>query len=108
MKEMFRSLFVLGLGVFLAGSVGFAQTSGAAIFKTNCQACHGPNGIPNPTMAKMLGVPAVTSPQMKVLTAQQMVTVVTNGKGKMPAWKGKLTDPQIKAVVAYLRTLIKK
>lgn len=106
MKGIIRSLFVLG--VCLAGSVSFAQSSGAAIFKTNCQVCHGVNGLPNPTMAKLLGVPSVSGPEMKKLTLQQMVTTVTNGKDKMPAWKGKLTDTQINAVVAYLRTLIKK
>ena len=30
-----------------------------------------------------------------------------DGKGKMPAFKGKLTDDQIKQVVAYVRTLAK-
>ena len=108
MKDMIRSFLVLALGMCLAGSVGFAQSSGAEIFKTHCEVCHGANGIPNPTMAHLLGVPSVTSPQMKKLTQQEMVTTVTNGKGKMPAWKGKLTDAQINAVVAYLRTLTKK
>jgi mono/diheme cytochrome c family protein len=32
---------------------------------------------------------------------------VTNGKGKMPANQGKLTDAQIKAVVGYVRSLQK-
>ncbi len=108
MKSMIRTLLVLAAGACLAGSLGFAQSSGAAIFSANCQVCHGPNGIPNPTMEKLLGVMSVTNPEMKKLTPQEMVTVVTNGKGKMPAWKGKLTDAQIRAVVAYLRTLIKK
>ncbi len=108
MKDMIRSLLVVTLAVGLCGSVGLAQSSGAAIFKTNCAACHGPNGIPNPTMVKLIGVLGVNSPEMQKLTPQEMVTVVTNGKGKMPAWNGKLTDAQIKAVVTYLRTLIKK
>ncbi len=108
MRYMIRSLLVVMLGACLCAPVGLAQSSGAAIFKANCQVCHGPSGIPNPTMARLLGVPAVTSSQMKKLTLQEMVSTVTNGKGKMPAWKGKLTDAQINAVVAYLRTLTKK
>ena len=33
--------------------------------------------------------------------------VIKNGKNKMPAFAGKLTDPQIADVVAYIHTLQK-
>jgi cytochrome c6 len=36
-----------------------------------------------------------------------MITDTTNGKGKMPAFKGKLTDAQIKDSVLYFRSLAK-
>ncbi len=36
-----------------------------------------------------------------------MITDTTNGKGKMPAFKGKLTDAQIKDSVDYFRSLAK-
>ena len=107
MKHMIRTLLVLAAGACLIGVMGFAQSSGAAIFKANCQGCHGVNGIPNPTMARLLGVPSVKDPAMRKLTPVEMITTVKNGKGKMPAWKSTLTDAQIKAVVAYLRTLTK-
>jgi cytochrome c6 len=38
----------------------------------------------------------------------QLTDIVTNGKNKMPAYKGKLTDDQIKGLVAYIRGLAKK
>ena len=41
-------------------------------------------------------------PPMRALIAS-----TTNGKDKMPAYKGKLTDAQIKDVIAYMRTLEK-
>ena len=34
-----------------------------------------------------------------------MTALVTNGKGKMPAFKGKLSDDEISAVVKYVHTL---
>jgi mono/diheme cytochrome c family protein len=37
----------------------------------------------------------------------ELIAAVTNGKGKMPAYKGKLTGDQIKSAVAYIRTLQK-
>ena len=37
----------------------------------------------------------------------ELFAAVKNGKGKMPAENGKLTDAQIKAVIQYVRTLEK-
>jgi mono/diheme cytochrome c family protein len=34
-----------------------------------------------------------------------MIATTKNGKGKMPAYAGKLTDAQIKGTVDYIRTL---
>jgi mono/diheme cytochrome c family protein len=42
-------------------------------------------------------------------TDAQLNDSIANGMGKkMPAYKGKLTDDQIKGLVAYLRDLAKK
>jgi mono/diheme cytochrome c family protein len=34
-----------------------------------------------------------------------LTAAITNGKGKMPAYKGKLTDAQITDLVKFVRTL---
>ena len=85
--------------------MGFAQSSGEAIYKANCQSCHGSSGTPSPGIAKMMGVKAASDPDIKKLTAEQEVESVKNGKGKMKPYTGKLTDAQIKDVVSYFRTL---
>jgi cytochrome c6 len=42
-------------------------------------------------------------------TDAQLIDVTANGKGKkMPAYKGKLTDDQIKELVGYIRGIGKK
>ena len=41
-------------------------------------------------------------------TDAELTKVTEDGKGKMPAYKGKLTDAQIKDLVAFVRTLKKK
>ena len=56
-------------------------------------------------MAKAMGIKAVSDPEVKKITAGQEFDVVKNGKGKMKGFSGKLTDDQIKDVVAYFRTL---
>jgi mono/diheme cytochrome c family protein len=85
----------------------FAQDSGADIYKAKCQSCHGAEGTPNPGIAKMMGVKPVSDPSVKSLSEAQMISDTANGKGKMTAFKGKLTDAQIKASVDYFRSLAK-
>ncbi|MGB0033906.1 MAG: cytochrome c, partial [Candidatus Acidiferrales bacterium] len=58
---------------------------------------------------KAMGSPDLRSAEVQKQTDAQLIDVTTNGKGKkMPAYKGKLTDDQIKQLVAYIRELAKK
>ncbi len=47
------------------------------------------------------------SPELVSASDADLAAATKNGKGKMPAYAGKLTDPQIAAVIAYIRTLQK-
>jgi mono/diheme cytochrome c family protein len=105
MSKTIRSLVVLAAAISLAGAVGFAQSSGEAIYKAKCQMCHGATGAADTPTAKMLKVKPLADPAIKALTAAQMAEVVKNGKGKMPSYKDKLTDAQIKDGVTYYRGL---
>jgi cytochrome c6 len=102
MKKMIRSQVVLAMAIAVAGTVGFAQSSGEAVYKANCQSCHGTTGTPNAGMAKMMNIKAASEYKD---SAKEQEDAVKNGKGKMKAFAGKLTDDQIKDVVAYFRTL---
>ncbi|MGA3370771.1 MAG: cytochrome c [Terracidiphilus sp.] len=104
MTKRIRSLVVLAAVVALAGAVGFAQSGGEATYKAKCAACHGAAGTPSAGMAKMMGIKAVSDPDIKKLTADQMAAAVKNGKGKMKPIAG-LTDAQIKDVVAFYKGL---
>ncbi len=108
MSKRIRFVVALAAVVFFTGAVGLAQSSGQATYKANCQSCHGTSGVPLPMIANMMGVKSITDPAMKKLTEAEMIASTESGKGKMPAFKGKLTDAQIKAVVVYFRTFIKK
>ncbi len=92
--------------VLFVGAMGFAQ-SGEATYKAKCQSCHGAEGTPNPGIAKMMGVKPANDAAVKAHSEAQMIAITTDGKGKMPAFKGKLTDAQIKDSVAYFRTFAK-
>ena len=105
MTKMFRSMAVLAATVCLAGSMGFAQSAGEAVYKANCQSCHGSTGTPSPGIAKMMGVKAASDPDIKKLSEADEIASVKNGKGKMKPLSPKLTDEQIKDAVGYFRTL---
>jgi mono/diheme cytochrome c family protein len=100
MTKTIRSMVVLA-AICAAGSLGFAE-SGEAIYKANCQSCHGSTGTPNPGMAKMMGIKAAAEYKS---TDKEQFDSVKNGKGKMKPFAGKLTDAQIKDAVSYLRSL---
>jgi cytochrome c6 len=81
----------------------------AALFKAKCAACHGPDGSGGTPTGKAMGTPDLRSDDVQKQTDAQLIESTTNGKGKkMPAYKGKLTDDQIKQLVGYIRELGKK
>lgn len=102
MTKTIRSMAVLAAAVCLAGTMGFAQSAGEAVYKANCQSCHGSTGTPNPGIAKAMGVKAASEYKS---SEKEQIDAVKDGKGKMKAFSGKLTDAQIKDAVDYFRTL---
>jgi mono/diheme cytochrome c family protein len=95
--------------LFLAASIvtpAFAQ-SAADTYKSKCQMCHGATGLGDTPAGKALKVPSFKEAAIVKASDADLIAAVTNGKGKMPANKGKLTDAQIKALIAHVRTLQK-
>jgi mono/diheme cytochrome c family protein len=83
-------------------TTAFAQ--GADTYKAKCQMCHAADGTASGPAGKSLNVPSFKTSKQ---TEAQMVAETKAGKGKMPAFAGKLTDAQITDVVAYVKTLQK-
>lgn len=99
---------MLALVCVALAAPAIAQSGGEATFKSRCAMCHDADGMATSPMAKAMKVPSVKSEMFTKLSESEMVTATTNGKGKMPAYKGKLSDAEIKDVVAYMRSLEKK
>ena len=104
---MKNSVKVSGLltAALMVGTVCFAQSGD--IYLAKCKTCHGVDGTPSASMAKMMSIKPASDPAIKALSEAQMIAAVTNGKGKMTAFKGKLTDAEIKSSVVYYRTFVK-
>ena len=92
-------LGVLGLMVLATGTMSIAQGTAEATYKAKCQMCHGATGAGDTPAGKAMKVqPLNKSPE------GDMVAIIKKGKGKMPAYDGKLTDAQIKDVATYIHT----
>jgi cytochrome c6 len=106
--QMVRTVFILAAGI-LASSASARAQDAPALFKARCSACHGSDGNGNSAMGKTLGAPDLHSDAVQKQTDVQLIDAITNGVGKkMPAFKDKLTDAQIKSLVAYIRELVRK
>jgi cytochrome c6 len=88
-------------------SLASAQAKGQDTFKAKCAMCHGADGSGATTMGKSMGLKDLGSSAIQSMSDADLNAAITNGKGKMPAYKGKLTDAQITDLVSYIRTLKK-
>jgi mono/diheme cytochrome c family protein len=92
----------------------FAQSSkahngmGATIFQEQCIVCHGPDGRAQNERGTKVGAADLTSESVQQQSDATLSKIVHEGKRKMPAFEGKLTDEEIDAVVGYIRQLAKK
>ncbi|MFL6248037.1 MAG: c-type cytochrome [Thermoanaerobaculia bacterium] len=80
----------------------------AALYKTKCAMCHGPAGGADTPMGKKLAIKPLASPDVQKNTDAQLTQVIAKGRNKMPAFTGKLSDAQVKALVALIRTFAPK
>ena len=106
MRKSIRSKVALAAILSMAGVVSFAQ-SGEATYKAKCQMCHGPDGTAATPMGKMMKITSFRDPAVVKESDADLIATTKDGKGKMPAYNGKLTDAQIKEVVSFIRTLQK-
>jgi mono/diheme cytochrome c family protein len=78
---------------------------GGADFKAKCAMCHGADGKGDTAMGKTLKLRDLGSADVQGQSDADLIKTVTDGKGKMPKYDGKLTADQIKDVVKFIRTL---
>jgi len=106
MTKRVRSYIALAAVLSLTGIAGFAQ-AGEATYKAKCAMCHGATGMADSGAGKAMKVKPVTDPDVKKLSAAEMITATKDGVGKMTPFKDKLSDAQIKDAVDYFRAFIK-
>ncbi|HZQ68297.1 MAG TPA: cytochrome c [Terriglobales bacterium] len=96
-----------GLAVALVFSTFSLAESGADLFKAKCAVCHGATGAGDTGMGKAMNLRDLGSADVQKQSDADLTAIITNGKGKMPKYDGKLTKEQIESLVQHVRTLKK-
>lgn len=106
---------VMGLGSTAATAQGPNAFDGRALYNNYCFVCHGMEGKGNGPLAKQLPKkPANLSDnsRMKTRSDKQLLSIIQGRSDHgiivdkaMPRWDMALAEPQVKALVAYVRVL---
>ena len=108
-----KTIIVLTITLLVAAPFSLRAADAKTNWANNCAQCHGASGKGDTKMGKMLSAMDLTDPKKQSsFTDAQATTAIRdgikqNGKTTMKAFGGKLSDVEIKALVAYVRSLKK-
>src|SRR5438445_8109977 len=90
--------------VVVTSSAFSADQERQDLYKSKCQGCHGADGRGS-AIGQKLGAKAFHDPGVEKMSGSALKKTISDGKNKMPAYKGKLTEQQIDALVKYIGAL---
>ena len=108
MKKVLSGIVAVAV-LCLAGSVVRAQdkANGEKVYKAKCASCHGPDGKGETAAGKVTKARDICSAEVKKETDAAWTDIIVKGKNKMPSYDKKVTDAEVKDVIAYMRSLCK-
>jgi mono/diheme cytochrome c family protein len=101
MRWMGLIVCLFALAMVPLGAAQGAAADSANLYKTKCAVCHGADGAGKSSIKNTELLTTAVQKQ----TDAQLQAAVANGKGKMPAFKDKLSKEQIASLVAHIRSL---
>ena len=99
---------VLLLMITFAANSAAQDAPAKNLFVSKCAICHGADGSAKTAIGKNLKIRDFHSPEVQKQSDADLKTMITKGKGKMPAFERKLTGKQIDQLVAYIREIVKQ
>jgi cytochrome c551 len=73
------------------------------VFQNNCAKCHGKTAE-----GRHFGGPPLVSEKAQSASADELRSIITDGKGSMPKYGGKLSDAEIDSLVQQIKGLKQK
>jgi cytochrome c6 len=80
---------------------------GPALYKAKCASCHDADGSGQGTMGKKMNLRDLGSPEVQAQSDKELYDWTAVGKNKMPGYKTKLSEEDINALVAHMRSMKK-
>lgn len=108
-----KAIVSIIITLLVASSVSLRAADAKANWDANCAQCHGKTGAADTKMGKQLNAKDLTDPKVQAAFTDAKATesikngVKEGGKTTMKAFGDKLSADEIKALVAYVRTLKK-
>jgi len=108
-----KTLLLVTSALLLVGTSTLRAADVAENWTKHCGSCHGADGTAKTKAGRMAGAKDLTdAAYQKQFTDEQLLQrlkdgVVDKGKEKMKPFKGTLTDDELKALVAKVRTFAK-
>ena len=117
-KPLIMSVVVLGISAAVlmigmarsrnASASSVAAFDASSVYNNKCASCHGRDGRARSLHGKHEHARDLTSGEWQdSVSDERIYNSISNGKGKMPAFKKKLSDSQIDELVNYVRRLRK-
>jgi cytochrome c6 len=100
-------IIIIVVMVVVSPAAAQDSASGAGVYKSKCQTCHGPDGG-GTAVGKSLKVADLRSADVQSKSDAELTQVISDGKNNMPGFKGTITDDEIQAVLAHVRTFAAK
>lgn len=75
----------------------------SAVYKANCAKCHGKNAE-----GRHFGGPSLRADKVNAMPTEDLRNIISNGKGHMPQYAGKLAPEEIEALVKQIKALGKQ
>ena len=103
------SVLVVTLALLMSRQVAASSLPGGdatSVYNSKCASCHGRDGRARSAHAKHEKARDLTSGEwQESVSDERIYNAISNGKGKMPGFKKKLSDGQIDELVNYVRRL---
>ncbi len=111
MQRNWSTKLIMGIGLLFVATMfcapAKADEKSAALYKQKCAACHGADGKGDTPTGKAMKVRSFADPEVAKMSDDELAGAIEKGKGKMPAYGKSLKSDEIKAMVAYVRSLAK-
>jgi mono/diheme cytochrome c family protein len=111
-KTLMKKLLVCAVAVLVAGGISVRAADAKESYAKDCAKCHGEDGKGKTKMGEKLGIKDLADAKVQGAKDEEIAKAIKEGvkegdKTKMKGFGETMSDDDIKAMVAYVRTFKK-